>query len=143
MLHSPSPKRTAGSFSENIMGHEIHSRLLLLDYEALDQLRRIDGGSLVNEMIESFLTDAPQRLEAAQQGFRTKDGSAIEMAVHSLKSVCGQLGAMRMQNVCEATQLLARAHNFSSIQSQLKRLEKEFLEVKRELQKVIRPKESG
>ncbi len=125
------------------MGHEIHSRVLLLDYGALDQLRRIDGGSLVREMIESFLTDAPQRLEAAQKASKTRDGSAIEMAVHSLKSVCGQLGAMRMQNVCEATELLARANNFSSFQSQLERLEKEFLEVKGELQKVIRPKESG
>jgi len=125
------------------MGHEIHSRLLLLDYQALDQLRRIDGGSLVREMIESFLTDAPQRLEAAQQASKTRDGRALEVAVHSLKSVCGQLGAMRMQNVCEATELLARANNFSSIQSQLERLEKEFLEVKGELQKVIRPKESG
>lgn len=125
------------------MEHESHSRVLLLDYEALEKLRRIDGGSLVREMIESFLTDAPQRLEAAQQGFRTRNAGAIEMAVHSLKSVCGQLGAMRMQNICEATELLARANNFSLIQSQLERLEKEFLEVKRELQKVIRPEESG
>jgi HPt (histidine-containing phosphotransfer) domain-containing protein len=100
-----------------------------LDPSALDRLKRFGGAKLLGEMIALFLTAAPQRIGAARAATEAGDAPATELAMHSLKSSSAQLGAMRMQRLCEQGEQLARAGNLLIVGFLVQDLEDEFVRV--------------
>ena len=78
------------------------------DRAALDRLERFGGRKLLHEMIALFLAIAPERLAAAGAGVGVGDASAVENALHSLKSSSAQLGALRLSRLCEQGESIAR-----------------------------------
>ena len=113
---------TGASQSDTPAGEELPST----DQAALDRLKRFGGGKLLGEMIGLFLSTAPERLAAAHAGFDAGDVPATEMALHSLKSSSAQLGAMKMQRICEQGELLARAGTLADVGGLLQQLDHEF-----------------
>jgi HPt (histidine-containing phosphotransfer) domain-containing protein len=96
------------------------------DPTALDRLKRFGGGKLLSEMISLFLATAPERIAAARAGLEARDASATEMAMHSLKSSSAQLGALRMQRLCERGEKLAHEGALDAVAEILLDLEAEF-----------------
>ncbi|MEO8621354.1 MAG: Hpt domain-containing protein [bacterium] len=96
------------------------------DSDALERLKRFGGGKLLSEMIALFLASAPDRIGAARAGFDAGDASAIEMALHSLKSSSAQLGAMRMQRLSERGEHIAHTGSLDSVGQIVQDLEEEF-----------------
>lgn len=78
------------------------------DRDALARLERFGGRKLLHEMIALFLAIAPERLAAAGAGVGAGDASAVENALHSLKSSSAQLGALRLSRLCEQGESIAR-----------------------------------
>jgi HPt (histidine-containing phosphotransfer) domain-containing protein len=101
------------------------------DQSALDRLQRFGGGKLLREMIALFLASAPERVAAARLGVETGDAPAAEMALHSLKSSAAQLGAMRMQRLCEQGESLAHTGTLDIVSLLVHDLEGELVEVQR------------
>jgi two-component system sensor histidine kinase/response regulator len=112
---------------------ELPDEPLSLDQSALDRLDRFGGGKLLREMIALFLAATPERLAAARAGVEAGDAPAAEMALHSLKSSSAQLGAMRMQRLCEQGESLARTGTLDIVGLLVHDLEVEFLQVQRRL----------
>jgi HPt (histidine-containing phosphotransfer) domain-containing protein len=81
--------------------------LPVLDRTALDRLLRLGGQPLLQQMIELYLTHAPERLDALEQGLQAGDPGQVERAAHTLKSSAGNLGARRLQHSAEAVEALA------------------------------------
>ena len=79
------------------------------DPDALTRLERFGGRKLLLEMIALFRKSAPERLAAASAGVTANDASAIEHALHALKSSAAQLGAVRLSRLCEQGETIARA----------------------------------
>jgi HPt (histidine-containing phosphotransfer) domain-containing protein len=96
------------------------------DPTALDRLKRFGGGKLLGEMISLFLSTAPERIGAARAGLEARDASATEMAMHSLKSSSAQLGALRMQRLCERGEKLAHEGALDSVAEVMQGLETEY-----------------
>lgn len=96
------------------------------DEASLERLRRFGGGKLLTQMIALFLEAAPTRLEAARSGVERGDASAVEMALHSLKSSAAQLGALRMQRLCERGEHEARAGSLANAPDIVKALHDEL-----------------
>ncbi|MDB4918008.1 MAG: hypothetical protein JWM95_5652 [Gemmatimonadetes bacterium] len=96
------------------------------DQTALDRLRRFGGGKLLGEMINLFITTAPERIDAARKGLAAEDIPATEMALHSLKSSSAQLGAMRMQRLSERGENLARGGTLAGVLELIRELDDEF-----------------
>ena len=96
------------------------------DNASLDRLRKFGGGKLLNDMIALFLVAAPERLEASRNGLASNDAPAVEMALHSLKSSSAQLGALRMQKICERGEALARAGTLDEVRPLMAQLDEEF-----------------
>jgi HPt (histidine-containing phosphotransfer) domain-containing protein len=71
------------------------------DATALERLRRFGGAKLLGEMISLFLEAAPERIAAVRAAHDASNAAGAEIALHSLKSSCAQLGAMRMQRLSE------------------------------------------
>ena len=109
------------------------------DDAALERLKRFGGGKLLSEMISLFLEAAPERISAANAGLAANDVKATEMALHALKSSSAQLGAMRMQRLCERGEALARSGTLENVAGLVSSLEEEFPRVQSWLERARRP----
>ena len=109
------------------------------DEAALERLKRFGGGKLLGEMISLFLEAAPERINAALAGIAANDVKATEMALHALKSSSAQLGAMRMQRLCERGEALARSGTLENVAGLVSNLEEEFPRVQSWLERARRP----
>jgi two-component system, sensor histidine kinase and response regulator len=81
----------------------------LLDGAAVARLQRLGGGELLRGMLELFLTQGPERLDAMDAAAAAGDAAHVERAAHSLKSSAGNLGAQRLQHAAELLELAAGA----------------------------------
>jgi HPt (histidine-containing phosphotransfer) domain-containing protein len=100
------------------------------DSSALERLRRFGGDKLLREMIGIFLTNAPERLSTARSAVASDEAEVVERALHSLKSSSAQLGALRMQVLCERGEKLARGASLPDIDPLLDLAEAEFARVR-------------
>ena len=106
------------------------ARLPDTDTAALDRLKRFGGGKLLREMIALFLAAAPERIDAARSAGSRGDASAVEAALHSLKSSSAQLGAMRMQRLSEVGEHRARGGSVEELPHLVSELDQEFARVR-------------
>lgn len=101
-----------------------------IDDAALEKLRKLGGPEFVVKMLDLFLENAPVRIEAARAGQRAGDLKAVEMAVHSLKSSAGNLGARELQQIAGRIEDLAEAGKGDGLSALLDDLESTFARVK-------------
>ncbi len=80
-------------------------------------------------MIELYVATAPERIAAARAGVEGGSANAVEMALHSLKSSSAQLGALRMQRLCEKGELIAREGSLETIDGLVALIGEEFTRV--------------
>lgn len=91
-------------------GHEYEqdpAAVAVLDLLALERLRGFGGDKLVRDMIELFLASAPPRIADAVAAAAAGNCEGVRRALHSLNSSAAQLGASRMQPLCEHGEVLA------------------------------------
>ena len=100
------------------------------DPEALARLKRFGGDRLLHKMIALFLTAAPERIDAARTASASGDASAAELALHSLRSSSGQLGAVRMQQLSEQGEHRARRGSLDGVAQLADELEQELERVR-------------
>ena len=109
------------------------------DDASLERLKRFGGGKLLSEMIALFCSAAPERISAARAGVTASDAHATDQAMHSLKSSSAQLGALRMQRLCEQAETLARSGSVDQIAALVQDLEEEFPRVQSWLERARQP----
>ncbi len=73
-----------------------------VDLGALETLRSIDAGDegFMTKIIELFLTDLGERMEAMKTAADARDGAALKSIAHALKGSCGHFGAVRLAALC-------------------------------------------
>jgi len=71
------------------------------DLDALKRLERFGGLKLRVELTTLFLEEAPSRVATARAAVAAGDVDAIRAMAHMLKSSAGQMGAVRVQFLCE------------------------------------------
>lgn len=99
------------------------------DQSALDRLERFGGPKFLNEMVRLFLADAPRRIAIAADAATRRDVEAMEQALHSLKSSAAQLGALRMQRICERGERMAQGGSLDGAVAAFGELEVEWVNV--------------
>ena len=101
-----------------------------IDLVALSNLDRFAGPGVSRQTIQLFLEYAPGRLQECREGLKAGDASKTEIAAHSLKSMAGQLGAVRLQLACEKAEHAATQGDFKTLAPLIEEMKREFLEVK-------------
>ena len=96
------------------------------DPQALARLRHWGGEALLQRLGCVFLDEAKRRIAAARAGAAAGDAAEIRRAMHALRSSCGQLGAVSMQEVCEQIEAAAVAGEVPRARRLLGALEREF-----------------
>lgn len=74
---------------------------LVGDVDALKRLERFGGLKLRNELTTLFLQEAPARIASARAALVGGNAEGVRTMAHMLKSSAGQMGALRVQRLCE------------------------------------------
>lgn len=106
---------------------------LHVDPDAIARLHRFGGATLVRELIDLFSSGALERLAAARQAVDAGDSEGARAAFHALKSSAGQLGAVRMQALCEDAEQTAGRGDVAGAATLLAELDVEWALVRESL----------
>jgi len=106
----------------------------LLDKSILAELRDMppsDGGSILHELIDMFLTSAPERI--AQVGESADDATKLAFHAHALKSMSLNLGCTRLIELAQKLEDMGRAGNVTGAHELARELEATFHRTRGEL----------
>ena len=82
-----------------------------MDWTVIEQLRTFstDEMDLVRELVASFEVNVTQQLPELEQAVRRDDAETARFIAHRLRGSCGNIGARRMEFLCERLEQLGRA----------------------------------
>lgn len=98
-----------------------------IDPAVLADLRSLDAtGELLSTLRAHFLEETPLLLAAMRAALSRGDAAALADTAHALKGSSGNLGAIRMPQLCGDLQALGRANDLITVGDLLDRLRMEF-----------------
>lgn len=108
-----------------------------IDAKVLQSFRDMvgeNGSSIVAEMIDCYLEDAPELLSAIAQAVAQGDAIALRQAAHTLKSSSTTLGATTLSQLCKELEVTSRTGNTNVGLDKVPQLQSEYERVKVALQ---------
>ena len=85
----------------------------ILDPVPSARIRQLGGDALLRKIVDLFLDNAPRRIREAEAALRSRDGSALTLASHSLKSMAANLGLKELRAVASVLERLAEVGELS------------------------------
>lgn len=73
----------------------------VIEPATIQRLADLGGGKLLRQLVELFEAAAPPRVAAIVEGQQAGDAEAVEREAHALKASAGNLGAVRVQVLCQ------------------------------------------
>jgi HPt (histidine-containing phosphotransfer) domain-containing protein len=103
-----------------------------LDPEGLARLRRTVGEdpTVLAELIDTFLADAPRLLADLRQSLERGDAAGVRLAAHSLKSNGAAFGAQAFADLCKEMEAVGKAGALDGAEHLLTQVEAEYERVK-------------
>jgi HPt (histidine-containing phosphotransfer) domain-containing protein len=137
---APAVKRSERGTPVPFEAHALVPDTGVLDPAALGDLLSMLGGEFayLEEIIDSFLEDAPQLLAELEAAIKDGDSSGVRRLAHSLKSNGTDLGANTFTNLCKEMEMLGRSGKLTSSAGLAERITAEFGEVESALHLVKR-----
>jgi HPt (histidine-containing phosphotransfer) domain-containing protein len=86
----------------------------VLDASVIQGLRELGGDEdpgLLLELVELYLSDAPQRMAEIEQALASGDWKLLERAAHTLKSASANIGALGLSSICKELEAKARTRD--------------------------------
>ncbi|MBF0627570.1 MAG: response regulator [Magnetococcales bacterium] len=109
----------------------------LLDPQILAQLKEETGRGF-GRIVELFLKNLPERLDALQIAWQNQDFETIRQVSHKLKGTSSTFGAGRFSTLCaELEQLALRKDDPVRIQERLNNIQEEGRQVQRHLESLL------
>ena len=108
-----------------------------LDTKALQALRNIageDASEIITKVIDSYLEDAPQLLQAINAAITQGNATALLNAAHTLKSTTATLGATKLSQLCKDLEIMGRAGTTSDALVLASQVKAEYARVQAALQ---------
>ncbi len=107
-----------------------------IDYAVLAGVLDSVGGDreFLSELIETYLDDSPQLLEAMHQSLEAGNAAEFRRAAHSLKSNSASLGAMPLSRLARALEEMGKAGTLGDASALHSEAEAEYALVKAALQ---------
>ncbi|MCI0352503.1 MAG: Hpt domain-containing protein, partial [Acidobacteriales bacterium] len=127
--------QTENETSEVSMGsyHDV------LDPAALDNLRDTvgDDSSVLAELINTFLEDAPRLLTDLRSALDSGDAAGVRLNAHSLKSNGAEFGASQFAELCRQMEMLGKSNQLDGAGALLGPIEDEFRRVSATLESLM------
>jgi HPt (histidine-containing phosphotransfer) domain-containing protein len=85
--------------------------------ESLRMLETDDSGSVLTELIDTFLDSAPQIIAQAKEALWNGSGVLVARSAHTLMGSCSNFGANQLQELARQLETLARCPDFKDSSS--------------------------
>ena len=112
----------------------------VINRHALENIRALSsdrGGALVQKVVEAFVDDTPQQLQALRRAIAAFDASNLRKTAHSLKSSSANVGAETLAQLCKEMETLGRTETTEGASSILTDMEHEFQAVRNSLSAIL------
>jgi HPt (histidine-containing phosphotransfer) domain-containing protein len=93
---------------------------------ALEEVREEGEPDLIVELIDLYLGDAPQWVEAMRSAAATMDVTLLRRAAHTLKGSSGSVGIRQVAEICKALEQLDCSDEAPNVGMLVQSLEREF-----------------
>lgn len=113
--------------------NEVRQFVNAAQIELLKALGGETDPALINEFIDTFISDAPQILENIDQALQDANMREFKSAVHKLKGASGNIGAAYMQQLCIGIECSISRDDTESLRVQVEKLCEAFGLTEREL----------
>ena len=104
----------------------------VLDPDVITTLRELGGEDdpgLFAELVNMFLADTPERLQALVEAMDKRDPTALERAAHALKSSAANLGALDLSGLFREIEAAGREKDLTRAASLVERTRPEYQRV--------------
>jgi len=127
LTHSATMPTTGG---ENV------SESAVIDAAAYEELVASTGGDadFMRELIDTYLTDAPQLFAEMRTALAAKDAETFRRAAHSLKSNSASLGALVLSAQAKEMEFMGKAGTFEGAAAKIAAADVEYARVKAALE---------
>jgi signal transduction histidine kinase/CheY-like chemotaxis protein len=96
-----------------------------------------DSADLLQRVVQQFLEDALEGVEAVQQAVQSTDWTSLQAAVHGLKGMSDNIGATRFAHLARRIEQQIREQLFEEIPGSVHRLVGEFDQVRQALHEYV------
>ncbi|MBD1940234.1 PAS domain S-box protein [Microcoleus sp. FACHB-68] len=111
-------------------------KLPAIELKALNELRQMlgeDSAEMLTMVIDSYLADAVDLLQALRRAAEQGNATALNLPAHTLKSTSATLGATVLAQLCKQLETMARTGMMEEAAAIVSQVEAEYERVKQEL----------
>jgi len=105
----------------------------VIDHNTFNELKEMSGGEFINELIDTFLEDAPKMIEEIRSAQNTNNADAFRRAAHSMKSNAATFGAGQLAALAKEMEMLGKENKLHETGDRLRALEEAYVSVCEEL----------
>ena len=106
----------------------------VIDQSTFDELKQMSGDDFINELIDTFLDDAPAMIAEIKSALEANNADAFRRAAHSMKSNAATFGAMQLAALAKELEMLGKENKLADSGDKLKALEEAYVSVREELE---------
>jgi HPt (histidine-containing phosphotransfer) domain-containing protein len=104
-----------------------------VDKATFDELKEMSGADFINELIDTFLEDAPKLVDELKLALAADNADSFRRAAHSMKSNAATFGANELAMLAKELEMLGKENKLHETGDRLKGLEEAFASVRAEL----------
>jgi HPt (histidine-containing phosphotransfer) domain-containing protein len=104
-----------------------------IDMATFEELKEMSGADFIDELIVTYLDDAPHLIDQMQTALKTQDAEVFRRAAHSLKSNSATFGANRLSLLAKELEVLGRENKLNEVGNRLDVLRSVYALVANEL----------
>jgi len=104
-----------------------------IDKTTFEELKQMSGEDFINELIDTFLEDAPKMIEEIKAALDSNNVDAFRRAAHSMKSNAATFGAGQLAELAKELEMFGKENKLHETGDRLKALEEAYASVRDEL----------
>ena len=105
----------------------------IIDQATFEELKQMSGEDFINELIDTFLEDAPKMIAEIQSAVSANNADAFRRAAHSMTSNASTFGAPELAALARELEMLGKETKLAGSGDKLKAFEEAYASVREEL----------
>ena len=106
----------------------------VIDKATFDELKQMSGDDFINELIDTFLEDAPNMIAEIKSALADNDADTFRRAAHSMKSNAATFGANELAELAKELEMLGKDNKLNETGDKLQSMEEAYASAKKELE---------
>lgn len=106
----------------------------VIDPITFEELKQISGDDFINELIDTFLEDAPKMIAEMKSALDEGDTDTFRRGAHSMKSNAATFGANDLATLAKELEMLGKENKLNETGDKLKSMEEAYASAKEALE---------